>query len=261
MPGRGKGKGKGGKGHRKKKNFNESKDVLTKDRILDEQLKHGMQQMDMWYAQVNKVHGGDKIQVTYYGDKNQTALVDVYVKKNLRRARPKKGDYLLIQARSFNKTQFDAVLFYKEHESKKLLKWKEIPQDESIISFIVDEEDKSDDEQATTKSQKRALRHQRNKQQGDASYLNIDEFFNEGPGGKSIFNKFEEDDTTESQLVVGAAKLIKDNKDNNDKKENNVGNTSKKSNEPFENTSDCEIDVVEEYNENSDDSDDEEDFM
>lgn len=247
MPG--KGKGKGGKGHRKKKNFDASKkDILTKDKILEEQERHGMQAMDICYAQVYKVHGGDKIQVTCYGSDNKKDIVDVYVKKNLRRARPKKGDYLLIQARSFNKNQYDAVLFYKEHEAKKLLKWKEIPQDESAINFFIDEEDDEEDEQVLSKSQKRALRHQRNKQQGQTSYLDIDEFFNEGPGGKSIFNKFEEDDSEESQLVVGAAKLIKETKTDEKPK--------KQYSDPFENTSDCEIDIVDEYSD-----DEEEDFI
>lgn len=251
MPG--KGKGKGGKRHRKKKNFDDSKkDVLTKDRILEEQERHGMGGMNICYAQVYKVHGGDKIQVTCYSSDNKKDIVDVYVKKNLRRARPKKGDYLLIQARAFNQNQYDAVLFYKEHEAKKLLKWKEIPQDESAISFFIDEEENSDDEEVLTKSQKRALRHQRNKQQDQTSYLDIDEFFNEGPGGKSIFNKFEENDSEESQLVANAVKLIKDTKKEGTSDKNE---TSKKGyKDPFENTSDCEIDVVDEY-------DDEEDFI
>lgn len=237
----------GGKGKKKgKNNTNFVQDVLTRDKIIKEQERCGLKVLDIWYAKVNKVHSGDRLQATYYGLENNTDLVDVYVKKRLRRARPKKGDYLLIQAREYNKNQYDAVLFYRDHESKKLLKWKEIPQDTtSTISFFIEDED-DEDEETLSKSQKRKLRLQRN--QGADSYLNMNELFNECPGDKSIFNKFDEENenTEEGQLVKNAKDFIKNMKDKD---------TETSESEDDESDNDIEVDVVEEYNSSEDDED------
>lgn len=229
MPGK---KKVGGKGKKKGKNNTDFvKDILTRDKIIKEQERSGLKVMDIWYAKVNKIYSGDRLQALYYGLENNTDMVDVYIKKNLRRARPKKGDYLLIQSRDYNKSQYDAVLFYKDFESKKLLKWKEIPQDTtSTISFFIDEDD--EDEETLSKSQKRKLRLQRNV--GNESYLNMDDLFNEDPGDKSIFHKF--DDEEEEQLVKDAKNMIKTMK-----------NGDIENNESEELNDDIEIDVVEEY--------------
>jgi hypothetical protein len=205
---------KGGKGKKKgKKVTQEQQEILTKAKVL-KQLNKSIVSDDniIWYARVEKAYSGDRIQVTYYSEKDKTGthkteIVDVHVSKNLRRIRPKKGDYLLIQPRPFNKSQYDAVLFYNDNDAKKLIKWGEIPIDtnESSIVFVTADEEDDDDSKPLTKSQKRKMRLQQNSQNPGNDYVNMDDIFSNGPGKKSIVHTFMKDEDEEGQNLFEAA--------------------------------------------------------
>jgi hypothetical protein len=245
---------KGGKGKKKgKKHIPGEREILTKGKVLS-QLNNSVVSNEniMWYARVEKAYSGDRIQVTYYGDKDKTGthktdIVDVHVSKNLRRARPKKGDYLLIQPRPFNKSQYDAVLFYNAEDAKNLIKWKEIPLDTtaSNIVFITNDEDE-DDNKPLTKSQKRKLRLQHISKNRDQDYVNMDDLLSSGPGNKSIYNTFIEDDNEDGKkLLENAIADIKQKQDSQDTESSNED-------------SDEEVDVVVDV---EDDFSDEENFI
>jgi hypothetical protein len=209
MPGK-----KGGKGKRKggKKRFQGPQEIATRDKVLEDLNKSiGTSTNNIWYARVEKIHSGDRIRVTCYCEKDNTGthrteIVDAYVKKNLRRNRPKKGDYLLIQSRAFNQSEFDAVLFYKPEEVKKLIKWKEIPLDTvaSNIVFITNDEDDDNDGKPLTREQKRKLRLQINTGR-DEDYINMDNLFSSEPGNNSIYTNFLDDETEEGQKLLNDA--------------------------------------------------------
>ena len=201
---------KGGKGKKKgKKNPRQwSREVLTKDKILAEQDRAGLKEGDISYAQIKRILSGDRIEVHRFDDKNNKETINVYVTKRLRKPKSKavKGDYLLVQKRSFE-NQYDAIHFYTNDDSKMLIKWNEVPREESsFISFHNNEKDT-----VLTAEQKKEIRRKKN--QG-GTYLDMDAMFETGPAEGSIFSQFEEGTEEENKLVKDAVEFI--NNDDND---------------------------------------------
>lgn len=198
---------KGGKGKKKgkkiPKDFNRK--TLTRADIIAEQDDAGMIVGEIWYAQINKVMSGEKLHVVRFDDKGNKDMVEAYVTKSLRRNKPKKGGYLLIQKRQFNSKQYDAIHFYNIEDAKFLVKKKEVPVEESsLISF--EEEDKT-----LTADQKRELRKQKN--QG-GTYLDMDALFDMGSNNNMSDEEYEL--TEEEEQLYKDVTTFVPGKNNND---------------------------------------------
>jgi hypothetical protein len=234
-------KGKGKKKF-KKKTPGYQRELVTRDKVIEEQKSQGNDKAVFWYGRVDKILSGERVLATCFIEDNNKMSIEVHITKKLRRARPKKGHYLLISIRQFNHSQADVVVFYTDDEVKKLLKQKLIPRDDSEdtrgIMFVTElDNDNDNDNKHLTKAEKTKLRRQR-QNNNNGVYLDMDNIFNEDPSDTSIFNKFIDSD---DELVKKTCEFIK-NKDTN---KNNNTNTSDNSESEDESDDESDYDSIE----------------
>lgn len=204
MPGKsGPKKGGNKKKKGKKGGFGFQRELITRGRVILDQESQGNIEGIYWYGRVDKINSGESLNVTMFKDNNETDTITVYVPKRLRRARPAKGNYMLLSIRQFNTSQADAVIFYKDDESKQLQKMKEIPRDTSDdgngIVFVTKEEDANTNTKKLSKAERKQLRKQR-KQNNDGQYLDLDGLFNENPSVNSLMSNFKDDELAQEAL-------------------------------------------------------------